>query len=238
MKRITISILLSALVATTHAAPSKSLLEERLAMGKITNITPTPIKGMYEVTTDEKLFYTNETGEFIIIGELYNLVSKENLSKKTANKLVSNAEARIKQTFIENLQLLKNNSIVETKGTGDKILFVFTNPDCPYCRKLEPELKKLTNVTIYRVLIPSTTEASKKSDAVWCSSDRQTAWDNLIAGTAIQTNECSTPIEQNIKLANKLNVNVTPVLVDAQGSRLIGLKKAEKIESFLNGATQ
>ena len=40
------------------------------------------------------------------------------------------------------------------KGTGARKLAIFSDPDCPYCRRLEAEIKGLSDVTIYTFLMP------------------------------------------------------------------------------------
>ncbi len=41
------------------------------------------------------------------------------------------------------------------KGDGKRPLFVFSDLLCPYCRRLEQELERLNNVTIYAYLFPT-----------------------------------------------------------------------------------
>jgi hypothetical protein len=39
-------------------------------------------------------------------------------------------------------------------ATGERVLAVFSDPDCPYCQRLESELEKLDNVTVYTFAYP------------------------------------------------------------------------------------
>jgi thiol:disulfide interchange protein DsbC len=118
---------------------------------------------------------------------------------------------------------------------------VFSDPDCPYCRKLEQALVKLDNVTIHTFLYPLDElhpEARVKAIAVWCAQDRAAAWKALmveanVKGVTPQPADCAHPIDRNIALARKLGVDGTPVLFDAQGRRLPGAAPLDRIEAFL-----
>ena len=52
------------------------------------------------------------------------------------------------------------------KGNGERKLVVFSDADCPFCAKLEKELKSVDNVTIYTFLFPIDTlhpDSARKS---------------------------------------------------------------------------
>lgn len=235
-------LLITAMLSTfniAYAKPDIQQLEKTLKIEKILNVEQTPVKGLYEVSTEEKMFYTNEKGNIVIIGgEMFDIEKNENLSSKTAKKLISNMEQKVEKQFQGYISTFKESAIIEKLGDGSRELFVFTNPDCPYCKKQEPELKKLTNVTIYRIMIPSTQEAYLKSTKIWCSTDKQQAWDNVMAGQKIESDACDNPIKKNIETSNKLRISGTPTILDNKGHRLVGLKSIDKIEVFMNGANK
>ena len=43
---------------------------------------------------------------------------------------------------------------LEGSAAAARTLAIFSDPDCPYCRRLEAEIKGLTDVTIYTFLMP------------------------------------------------------------------------------------
>jgi len=60
----------------------------------------------------------------------------------------------------------------EVRGNGARTLAIFSDPDCPYCRRLEAEMTSLTDITIYTFLMPIASlhpEARSKAIAIWCS---------------------------------------------------------------------
>jgi thiol:disulfide interchange protein DsbC len=124
------------------------------------------------------------------------------------------------------------------KGNGSRKLAIFSDADCPYCKKLESDLKGIDNVTIYTFLFPIDTlhpDSARKSSIIWCSDDRAKAWDEYFASGKLPDNkgECSTPIEQTALLGQKLHVNATPTLVFADGTLIPGALATERLEKEL-----
>ena len=118
-------------------------------------------------------------------------------------------------------------------------MIVFSDPACPYCRQLEPELEKLNDVTIYTFLVPF--QGLALPSAIWCAADRQKAWrqymlqgDRTLLATAAS---CAHPLERNLALAQRLKVRGTPTLFYADGRRSDGYVEAAEIEQRLNLAS-
>src|SRR6185369_5066495 len=102
------------------------------------------------------------------------------------------------------------NAIIMGNPKGTKKLYVFTDPDCPYCRKGHLELKKLAkiapDVDIHIMLfpLPMHPAAYDKSRAVF-ESMSQDLLDNVFDGKDVPkpTKESSKKaIDENIKFAN------------------------------------
>ena len=64
------------------------------------------------------------------------------------------AERMDKQQRVDFAQLPLGDAIKIVRGKGERVLVVFSDPDCPYCKRLEPELDKLNNVTLYTFPYP------------------------------------------------------------------------------------
>ncbi|MEJ1960810.1 MAG: DsbC family protein [Gammaproteobacteria bacterium] len=71
-----------------------------------------------------------------------------------------------------------DRAIKIVKGTGARKFAIFTDPDCPYCRQFEEQLKSVTDVTMYVFLFPLKIHAGaeKRAKDIWCSEDRSSAW--------------------------------------------------------------
>ncbi len=212
----------------------RATLEERMPGVKIGQISPGPVPGLFEVVVNNlNVIYTDKKGELAFIGNVVNLKTKESLTKKRAEELA----------FVDFSQIPLTQAIVKVKGDGSRKLVVFSDPDCPYCKQLEKELAFLDNVTIYTMLYPLEElhpDARKKSEAVWCASDRAKAWDDLMlyGKQPVAVAECKTPLDDIQKLAQRLSITGTPGLVFANGKLVPGTLKTEQIEELLKAAAK
>jgi thiol:disulfide interchange protein DsbC len=228
--------LLATVVMTTACnagdADIKKNLETRFPGAKVTSISKTPVKGLYEVVVDgNQLLYSDDKANYVVLGELLETQSKRNLTKERMDKLM--------EVKFDSLPF--NQAIKIVKGDGKRRLAVFSDVDCPYCRKLEPELNKLDNVTIYNFAypLPFHTDAARKSRLIWCSPDPAKAWQDLMLNGKLPEggkDDCPNPIDANLELGRKLNVEGTPAIIFSNGKRAPGYLTADKIEQMLRAA--
>ena len=191
----------------------------------INEITPTPMVGLYEVVMGRNVAYTDTGGRYLLFGSLVDGLEKTDLTKKRK-------EATLR-TEMSSLPL--NQSIKIKQGDGSKTLVVFTDPACPYCRQLEPELEKLTNVTIHYFLLPLSADTADKAQSIWCAKDRVTAWKTAIGGKQIPVARCQTPFVEIAALARRVGANGTPTMVASDGRTLQGFNEASGIAAFIVG---
>ena len=191
------------------------------------DIRPTPLPGIFEVTMGRNLAYVGSDARHFLFGHLYDMQEQRDL---TADRL----EAARRIDFAS---LHLADAITTVRGNGARVLAVFSDPDCPHCRRLEQELARLDNITVHTFLYPLAElhpEARQRAIAVWCAPDRAIAWNALMmAGKAPPAAECAHPIDRNIALARKLGVEGTPALFDVRGRHLAGAAPAQRIEAFL-----
>ncbi len=219
----------AASIAQTDMASIKKAIAEKFpeAGGNI-EVAKTAF-GWYEVFAGGRLFYTDENVSYFFLG---NVVEAKSMSNITAQRLQ-------KLTAIKFESLPLDYAIKTVKGNGKRKVAVFSDPDCPYCKRLEKDLVNVTDVTIYTFLYPIASlhpDAERKSKAVWCSSNRQKAWDDLmLRGVAPAEKNCDTPIEEIQALGQKHKMNGTPTLVFADGRVVPGAIPTSDMESYLNG---
>jgi thiol:disulfide interchange protein DsbC len=131
-----------------------------------------------------------------------------------------------------------HNAIKVVKGDGSRKLAVFSDPDCPYCKKAEVELNKLDNITVYNFAypLPMHPDAGRKAILVWCSKDRAKAWQDLMLKGIVPTGkaDCKNPIEDNLALGEKLRIDGTPAMIFPNGKRIPGYVDATRLEAMLN----
>lgn len=237
MKRSLLLPLVAPLFAATLSACQAGDNEVRQAVqtlapgAKVTQIGKTEVKGMLEVTIDgdqgPMVVYVDEAGKYMLVGDLLDVKSKRNLTKERMDKL----------TAVKWDSLPLKDAIKVVRGNGQRKLAVFSDPDCPYCKKAEAEFAKLDNVTIYTFLYPLDfhQDAARKSRLVWCSQDRAQSWLDLMLRGKVPDGkgDCATPLEANLALGRKLRVEGTPAMFLVNGKRVPGYVPAGRLEAML-----
>lgn len=194
---------------------------------RIERVQTSEIPALYEVTMGKNSAYTDATGRYFVFGHLFDMNTQRDLT----------AERMEKQQRIDFGQLPLGDAIKTVRGKGERVLAVFSDPDCPYCKRLEAELDKLDNVTLYIFPYPLEglhPEAVDKAVAVWCAPDRVRAWADLMkTGKVPAKRNCENPIQRNIQLAQRLGINGTPTMLFADGRMLPGAAPGDRIEQWL-----
>ncbi len=225
-------LLFTASSAFADDAAIKKLIKERLPELQVQSVKPAPMPGWFEVFAGNRLFYVDEKADFIMVGAIVDAKTKRNLT-----------EDRIRDLMRVKFDVLPfEDAIKIVKGNGQRKIAVFEDPDCPYCKKVEADLDKLDNYTLYVFLYPIEqlhADATSKSQKVWCAKDRVKAWQDIMLRNQVPKNkgDCATPIGRNIALAGQLNINGTPALIFEDGRLIPGAIPPEQIEKNMQEAT-
>ena len=234
MKPITYLMLIVLFLANSAFAGKANIraeMEKKFPYSKIISISKTQYFGLYEVAFDDRLVYTDEKMNYLFSGNIFDLHTMKNLT-----------EAREKQLYAIDFDTLPFDlAIKNVKGNGKRRLAVFTDPNCPYCKKLEKEMANLTNATVYIFVFPILPGSEEKAKGIWCSSDRLQTWeDQMLRGMEPKSEqECDTTALTNITMrAKKLGINVTPTLIFEDGVIKPGTLTLELIEEHLKASSQ
>lgn len=235
MLKHSIAVLVAGMMTASAWADEASLkkaIETMYPKVRVQSITKTPYAGLYEVFLDGQIIYTDEKLSFLIAeGRLIDTKVRRDITAERMDEL----------TRVDFASLPVDKAVKVVKGNGSRKLVVFSDPDCPYCKKLEKDLVGMTDVTIYTFLYPLEElhpDAPKKSRAIWCAQDRSKAWqDWMLNGQLAKSKECDAPLDEVAALGRKLGVTSTPTLIFANGKRVLGAYPAQEIEKLLNAAT-
>ncbi|APC69637.1 DsbC family protein [Ralstonia pseudosolanacearum] len=190
---------------------------------EIKGVAKSPLPGLYEVNLGSQVVYTDATGRYVLNGDL--------LDTQTATNLTQERMAEINRIKWSDLPL--DRAVKWVKGNGARKVAVFSDPNCPYCHKLEQMFSQVDNITVYTFLFPILSEDSNtKAKQIWCASDRAKAWRDWMVSKSAPggAGNCDTPLEDNLKLGRALNVNGTPAIIFMDGSRAPGLIDAATLE--------
>lgn len=223
-----------AAMAAVHAetpkeAQIKALVAPRMGVGiKVDSVTKTPYGQLYEVRSHGDIFYTDESARYMFVGKVVDLTTLEDLTRERIDEIAA----------IRFSDLPLDAAIKTVKGDGKRVMAVFEDPNCPYCKKLHETLQQVDNVTIYTFLLNILSEESaEKSKNIWCADNRAAAWQRWIVDgkpAPAAPAACPTPNDKVLALGKSLHVVGTPTIYFADGSRSGAAYTAATLDAKLN----
>jgi thiol:disulfide interchange protein DsbC len=234
-------LLLSALMASCVGAETppttesiKKLVEPRLGSNvKVESVRETPYGGLYEVRIGNDILYTDKTATYLFSGHIFNLTTSTDLTKERVDEI-----SKIKFS-----DLPLDKAIKTVKGDGKRVIAVFEDPNCGYCKRFrQTTLKETDNITVYTFMYNILAEDSfTKSKNIWCAPDRSKAWEDwMVSGKAapVAKASCDAPNDVVLELGHKLGVSGTPAIFFADGSRVPGAIDTKSLEEKLTRIKQ
>jgi thiol:disulfide interchange protein DsbC len=226
------SLLLCASVAVSAQSTEETLkktLEPRLGDGaKIESVTKTPYSGLYEVQIDGDIVYTDAKGELLFIGRVVDSKTFRDYTKERVQSLNS----------VKFSDLPLDLAIKTVKGNGKRVIAVFEDPNCGYCKQLHKNLQAVDNLTVYTFTYNILSKDSiAKSHDILCSANPTQAWsDWMINGKVPAKAAASCPNDVHDKvfaLGRSLKITGTPTVFFTDGSRIPGAIDAKGLEQKL-----
>jgi len=225
-------LLFFTVLSSAHAGEKEirqSLQNKFPGIGKLDHIVMTPYAGLYEIVVDGQLLYTDAKGLYLFDGNVIETKTRRNMSEERRQVLFA----------IDFDKLPLDLAVKKVKGNGKRRMAYFTDPNCTFCKRLEKELSKVSDVTLYLFMYPIFPNSDELVRNVRCASDPVKAWDDLMLHEiAPATASCDTPTDQVKALGQKLRVNGTPNLIFANGIQSPGYLPAEELEKHLNQAVK
>lgn len=200
------------------AAPTKDEIAAKLNGVTASDITDSPIQGLYQISVGSNVAYVTTDGRYLIQGEVYDLESLENVTEATR------AAARI-----ELLGAVDPSEMIVFRPEGEPkhTVTIFTDIDCGYCRQFHRDIERVNalGIEVRYLFYPRTgpdTESWAKADRVWCAEDRNAALTRAKLGGSIPDKECGeTPVAEHYELGHRVGVRGTPAMY-AENGELIG----------------
>lgn len=217
-------------VKTDELAGVKNWVTQTFPNFKIEEISKSPIPGVYEIIGENGQITYAYPGKdskegYLIFGEIWTTQGVSLTGKKREELML----AKLKDIPVKNAVKF---------GTGKKVVYLFTDPDCPYCRQAHQQLKEFSDkVTVYNLFVPFHPGADKKSMYVICSLDSTKALNELMSGALDRqeinlSDECikkAKPIiDENMEYARKIGLRGTPLFY-VEGKAYFGAQQIKQI---------
>lgn len=223
-------------VLADAAADIKQLnetIEKQLPQLKGAEIRETPIAGLYEVLSDNRLLYLSPDANFMVNGDIIDLEKQANVSRDRRNGLGMAA-----------INDMPDSKLVVFKGKDSekpRSITVFTDTSCPYCSKLHADVEALNaaGITVRYMLYPRAgmgSPAAKTLESVFCADDPLKAMTMAKARQEIEPKTCDHPIEEHMSVANLIGLRGTPLIFLDNGQRLDGYVPSKQLIEMLENS--
>lgn len=199
----------------------------------VVSVKPAQLEGMYEVELGSgEVIYSDAKGEYFLLGQLYQLSDDKGFVNLTEGKMNAQRAALLKGVPESEKITFKADDVEKAS------VYIFTDVDCPYCRKLHDEVPKLQamGVSVEYLAFPRQGPSSatfKKMTNIWCAEDKAKAMTLSKQGKSLETIECANPVLDQYQLGQKVGVTGTPAIITADGQLIPGYMPAEQLAARL-----
>jgi len=208
----------------------------------VKSVKPSPANGLFEILLEKEgkqgLLFMDYGKKHIIQGMMASLPD----FKPVAAHMKDFPQPK-QVTSVDTKAIPVENAITMGNPKGTKNLYVFTDPDCPYCRNMHVELKKLEkiapDVAIHIMLFPLPMHpgAYDKARVILAKKSRKLL-DEGFEGKELPKpvgNEGKDGLDKIIKFANANGISGTPTLVMPDGRIMVGGMDADALKRMLEG---
>lgn len=233
-------VLLMAGLFGVHAAAAgetEDKIAERLTKAvpglRISEVRESEAPGLYEVESNSgDTIYTTKDGGYLLTGDLLQITDTgiANVSER------DRAAQRKKQ-----MTAFGREGVISFPADGEEKaeIAVFTDIDCPYCRKMHDEVPELNRygITVHYYGFPRSgpnTPSFNKYVSVWCSDDQLSAMNDAKAGKRIAEVSCENPVRAQYNLGGQVGVTGTPAIVLEDGNMVRGYVPAKQLAEGLD----
>lgn len=229
--------------ATCHSLTEKEATEIlKKTGGTVTSVKQSPARGLFELFIErdgQKGVILMDYGKKHLIQGM--IVDIENMQPVSAH--LQNLPQSKQQTSLDVSTIPAEHAVIMGNPKASKKLYVFTDPDCPYCRKGHTELKKLAkiapDVAIHIMLypLPMHPAAYDKARTV-LETKSLDLMDKAFDGKDVPKparESSKKDIDEIVKFANANGISGTPTLVMPDGKIEVGMRDAETMKKMLEG---
>lgn len=192
---------------------------------EVSDIKSTPIKGIYQVIIGPDVIYMTGDGRYVLKGDLLDINERRNLTEDVRS-----------DNRVGLLNSLKKDEYIEFAASSpSETIYVFTDIDCGYCRKLHQDVPELNNrgVTVRYLAYPRAgvnSVTGREMESVWCADNKQEALTKAKNNEPVESKTCAnSPIARQYTLGKQLGVRGTPAIYLEDGQAIPGYMPPDRL---------
>ncbi|MBO1926259.1 DsbC family protein [Thiomicrorhabdus sp. 6S2-11] len=191
------------------------------------DIQSTPINNLYQVKLGFDIIYVSGDGNYLMQGQMMDLQTGVNMTAAAVN---GDRKAIIDSIPESSMVVYPSDKNAPKQST----ITVFTDIDCPYCRKFHKEIPALNKagVTVRYLAFPRSgpnTDSYFKAVSAWCAEKPAETLDKLMNGAEVDKKSCQNPVNQHMQYVRELEINGTPNIILEDGALLPGYVESQKL---------
>jgi thiol:disulfide interchange protein DsbC len=181
---------------------------------KVDVVQESVVPGFYEAIIGSQFVYVSKDGRFVLDGSAIDADSQRDITEA----------ARAKNRMASLKQIGPDKRIIFAPETPKFSVTVFTDIDCPFCRRFHQQIDayNAAGIAVEYVFMPLDIHpgADKKAEAVWCSIDRKSAFSAAMNGADPGSATCPNPVAETTRIAHSIGINGTPTMLASDGTRV------------------
>ena len=207
-------------------ADLRTMISKNFPGMEISGFKASGVTDILEFNLGAQVLYVSKDGRFLFQGDIYDLISQENITEK------SEQISRV----AELAKLGDENMLVYKAENQKHFVTVFTDIDCPYCRRLHDEVEQYLEkgISVRYLFLPFKGKKSlEKSVSVWCSTNPTKAMTNAKKGRRIRNATCDHPIKKHLSVGKEFGIRGTPAIILDNGEMVPGYRPIKDIAKML-----
>ncbi len=219
-------------ISGQNFAAIEQAVRQALPSTKIDAIAPSPIPGLMEVVAGQNILYVDTSGRWLMVGHFYDL--------KTARDVTADRKAQLSRLDWKELPL----KAAVHYGEGPLRLAIFSDPDCPWCRKLNKALRQAKGIEVWEIMFPVPAlhpTARDKAVGILCHARPAEALAQVMGDKALDGEppaaDCTTWAQQRVDQAMAFGrthgIQGTPTLVAPDGRVRNGYLPLDQLKAWL-----
>ena len=194
-------------------------------------ISETPVDGLLQAQINSDIVYISSDGGYLLQGTLFDIDARVNLTDQ--------AMAGVRRDLLAQVDNAREIRFSPETEPVHK-LWVFTDIDCGYCRKLHEEMDEFNEkgIEINYLAYPRAgigSHSYEKYVSVWCAEDPQEALTLAKTGAEPEPLSCDNPVLEQFELGQQLGVTGTPAILTNNGDLIPGYMQPEMLRARLDG---